>query len=64
MIIKRMIAEFLSILWALFVTLLGAGILVATTANVFWPVFIIGGIICYFFTRTWMHDVLEIKKLT
>jgi hypothetical protein len=64
MIIKRMIAEFLSILWALFITLFSAGILVGTTANVFWPVFIVGGIIFYFFTRAWMYDVLEIKKLT
>ena len=60
--VRRVIAEFLSVGCALLVTLLGAGILVGATANVFWPIFVLGACVLYWLFRPWMTDILEVKK--
>lgn len=61
MFIKRIIAEVLALLCAFLTMILPAGILAGAAANVFWPVFIVLGIISYVFARAWMYDVLEVK---
>ncbi len=63
MVIKRIIAEILAFVCAFLITVFPAGILAGTTANVFWPVFIIIGGISYIFIRPWMYDVLEAKPV-
>lgn len=61
MIVKRIVAEILSFLSAVLITVFAAGILFGATANIFWPVFFLGGFVFYLFARSWMYDVFEIN---
>jgi hypothetical protein len=61
LLLRRFIAEIGAVGFGCFATLLPAGILVATAANLFWPAFILLGTIFTWFARPWMLQVLEVK---
>ena len=58
---KRIIAEILAVLSALVMSAFTAAILGGMVGVVFWPIFLIGGLVYYTFARSWMRDVFEVS---
>lgn len=58
---KRIIAEVLAVLAALVMSAFTAAILGGMVGVIFWPVFLIGGLVYYTFVRSWMRDVFEVS---
>ncbi|MBI3653720.1 MAG: hypothetical protein HY231_22030 [Acidobacteria bacterium] len=59
---RRLIAEIGAVLFGLFAMILSGMIFVASYNNLMGMLFILPGVIFYWFGRAWMFQVLEVKR--